>query len=340
MCGKKQTEVDAFALGDIGVTTKLVNTNSNDTLTAGDLTMQFKKIDYPKSFYQKAIVATGKGDEDKIAQGIAKLMEEDPTIKYANDAETKQMLLSGQGDIHLDVISSRLKSRFGVGIELVQPKVAYRETIRGTSDVQGKHKKQSGGHGQYGDVKIRFSPGEEEGLTFVVSVVGGTVPKNYNPAVEKGLLESMQKGVLAGYPMVNLKADLYDGSYHPVDSSEMAFKIAASLAYKEGIAKAHPVLLEPVAKVCVYAPNDMIGDIMSAFTKRRGRVLGMTPTQRKDEQMLEAEAPVAEMSDFSIQLRAITKGLGKFTMEFDHYEDVPADVAQKIIAESNLNAEE
>lgn len=340
ICGRKQTEVDTLCYGDIGMTAKLVNTNTNDTLSAVAGAKPFVKIVYPESFYQRAIITTGKGDEDKIAQGIARLIEEDPTIKYENNAETKQMLISGQGDIHLDVVVSKLKSRFGVTVELAQPRVAYRETIRGTSDVQGKHKKQSGGHGQYGDVHIRFSPGEEPGLTFVVSVVGGTVPKNFNPAVEKGLLESMQKGVLAGYPMVNLKADLYDGSYHPVDSSEMAFKIAASLAYKDGIAKARPVLLEPVAKVEVYAPSDMIGDIMSAFTKRRGRVLGMTPTERKGEQVLEAEAPIGEMSDFAIQLRAITQGRGRYTMAFERYEDVPGDVAQKIIAEAKKNEEE
>ena len=340
ICGRKQTEVDTLCYGDIGMTAKLINTNTNDTLSAVPGAKPYVKIEYPESFYQRAIVTTGKGDEDKIAQGVARLIEEDPTIKYENNAETKQMLISGQGDIHLDVVVSKLKSRFGVTVELAQPRVAYRETIRGTSDVQGKHKKQSGGHGQYGDVHIRFSPGEEPGLTFVVSVVGGTVPKNFNPAVEKGLLESMQKGVLAGYPMVNLKADLYDGSYHPVDSSEMAFKIAASLAYKDGVAKARPVLLEPVAKVEVYAPSDMIGDIMSAFTKRRGRVLGITPTERNGEQVLEAEAPIGEMSDFAIQLRAITQGRGRYTMAFERYEDVPGDVAQKIIAEAKKNEEE
>lgn len=340
LCGKKQTEVDALCLGDMGMTAKLANTNTNDTLTAGSQSKSYKKIVYPESFYQRAIVSTGKGEEDKIAQGIARLMEEDPSIKYENNAETKQMLVSGQGDIHLDVLASRLKTRFGVNVSFDQPQVAYRETIRGRSDVQGKHKKQSGGHGQYGDVHIRFSPGEEEGLTFVVSVVGGAVPKNFNPAVEKGLLESMQKGVLAGYPMVNLKADLYDGSYHPVDSSEMAFKIAASLAYKEGIAKANPVLLEPVASVKVYAPSDMIGDIMSTFTKRRGRVLGMTPTEKKGETLLEAEAPIGEMSDFAIQFRAITQGRGKYTMKFERYEEVPALNANKIIEEAKKNAEE
>ena len=340
ICGKKQTEVDALAMGDIGMTTKLANTNTNDTLTAGGLDKSFKKIVYPESFYQRSIISSGKGEEDKISQGIARLIDEDPTLKYENNPETKQMLISGQGDIQLDVVTSRLKSRFGVSVELGQPKVAYRETIRGRSDVQGKHKKQSGGHGQYGDVKIKFSPGEAEGLEFEVTVVGGTVPKNFHPAVEKGLLEAMQKGVLAGYPVVNLHANLYDGSYHDVDSSEMAFKIAANLAYKEGLAKANPVLLEPVASVKVYAPSDMIGDIMSAFTKRRGRVMGMTPTERKGEQVLEAEAPIAEMSDFAIQLRAITQGRGYYTMKFERYEDVPANVAEKIIADAKANADE
>ena len=340
LCGKKQTEVESLSMGDIGMTTKLIATSTNDTLTAGGTDKSFKKIVYPESFYQRAIVSKGKGEEDKISQGIARLIDEDPTLKYENNPETKQMLLSGQGDIHLDVVTSRLKSRFGVSVDLDQPRVAYRETIRGRSDVQGKHKKQSGGHGQYGDVKIKFSPGESDGLEFEVTVVGGTVPKNFHPAVEKGLLEAMQKGVLAGYPVVNLHANLYDGSYHDVDSSEMAFKIAASLAYKEGLAKANPVLLEPVASVKVYAPSDMIGDIMSAFTKRRGRVMGMTPTERKGEQVLEAEAPIAEMSDFAIQLRAITQGRGYYTMKFERYEDVPGNVAEKVIAEAKANAEE
>lgn len=340
ICGKKQTEVPMLSMGDLGMTAKLAATNTNDTLSASEEPHAFKKIVYPESFYQMAVSPKAKGDEDKISQGIAKLLEEDLTLKYENNPETKQLLLSGQGDIHLDVVVSRLKSRFGTSVEISAPKIAYRETIKKKVEVEGKHKKQSGGHGQYGHVKITFSPGTQPGLEFTQSVVGGSVPKNYYPAVEKGLLEAMQKGVLAGYPVVNLKADLFDGSYHPVDSSEMAFKVAASHAYKEGLPKASPVLLEPVGKLCVWAPGSMLGDIMGAINKRRGRVLGMSPTQKKGEQMIEAEVPMGEMTDFAIQLRAITQGRGRYTFYFENYEEVPAANAQKIIEEAKKNAED
>ena len=339
VCGKKQTEVKMLSMGDIGMVAKLSNTNTNDTLSQMENPLPYKKIVYPESFYQMAISPKAKGDEDKIAQGINKLLEEDRTLKYENNPETKQLLISGQGDIHLDVTVSKLKSRFGVSVVLSAPKIAYRETIKKRVEVEGKHKKQSGGHGQYGHVKMSFAPGINPGLEFTQSVVGGSVPKNYYPAVEKGLLESMQKGVLAGYPVVNLKADLSDGSYHPVDSSEMAFKIAASLAYKEALPKANPVLLEPVGKLNVYAPSEMLGDIMGAINKRRGRVLGMTPTEKHGEQVIEAEAPIAEMVDFAIQLRAITQGRGSYTFYFSDYEEVPMFNAQKIIEEAKKNAD-
>ncbi len=340
ICGKKQTEVDMLSMGDLGMTAKLAATNTNDTLSAAEDAKPYKQIVYPESFYQMAIAPKAKGDEDKISQGIARLLEEDRTLKYENNPETKQLLISGQADIHLDVVVSKLKSRFGVSVDLSAPRIAYRETIKKLVDIEGKHKKQSGGHGQYGHVKMRFSPSTEPGLEFTQSVVGGSVPKNFYPAVEKGILEAMQKGVLAGYPVVNLKADLYDGSYHPVDSSEMAFKIAASLAYKEGLPKANPVLLEPIGKLFVYAPSDMLGDILGAINKRRGRVLTMNPTQKKGEQVVEADVPMGEMTDFAIQLRAITQGRGKYTLAFEDYEEVPALNAQKIIEDAKKFAEE
>ena len=335
LCGKKQVEVDSLAAGDIGVTTKLADTNTNDTLSVNPKMYKYTAIQFPKSFMQMAIKPKTKGDEDKIAAGIARLLEEDPSIKYVNNAETKEQIIYGQGDMHLEVTMSRLKTRFGVAVELTKPKIAYREAIKGTADTEAKYKKQSGGHGQYGHIKVVFAPGEKEGLEFTQSVVGGTVPKNFYPAVEKGLLESMQAGVLAGFPVTSLKCDLYDGSYHPVDSSEMAFKVAANMAYKVGMAKAKPVILEPYGKLFVYAPSDMLGDIMGAITKRRGRVLGMEHTEKKGEQVIEAEAPFGEMNDFAAQLRAITQGRGSYTYDFERYEEVPDLIAQKIIAEAN-----
>lgn len=334
LCGKKQTEVDTLCAGDIGMTAKLANTNTNDTLAAELAMPKYTNIKFPRSYMQMAIKPKTKGDEDKIAAGITKLLEEDMTLGYENNAETKEQLLSAQGDIHFDVTVSKLKSRFGVAVELAKPKIAYRESIKGKADVEEKYKKQSGGHGQYGHVKIKFAAPDKEGLEFTQSVVGGAVPKNYYPAVEKGLLESMQEGVLAGFPMLGLKADLYDGSYHPVDSSEMAFKIAASMAYKTGLVNAKPIILEPVGKLMVYAPSDMLGDIMGAVNKRRGRVLGMEHTDKAGEQLIEAEAPFGEMSDFATQLRAITQGKGNYSFEFERYEEVPDAIAQKIIADA------
>ena len=340
MTGKKQTEVDSLCCGDIGMIPKLTATNTNDTLTLSADDIKYAPIKFPQSFMKRAIQPKAKGDEDKISSGIAKLLEEDRTLSYENNAETNQMCISGQGDIHLDVIVSKLKNRFGTSVELTKPKVAYRETIKKTVQVEGKHKKQSGGSGQYGHVKITFSRGEEEGLTFSSSVVGGTVPKNFYPAVQKGLEEAMEKGVLAGFPVVNLKADLFDGSYHPVDSNEISFKLAAKLAYKEGLPKAGPVILEPIGKLCVWVPDSMIGDIIGGVSKSRGTVLGMTPTERKGEQMVEAEVPVSEMTDYPITLRAMTQGRGRFTFEFDRYEEAPAEVAQKIIEERKAEIEE
>ena len=336
MRGKKATEVDELVCGDLGMIQKLTGTKTGDTLRlTGDT--KYKGIAFPKPYMTRAIVPAAKGDEDKISGGIAKLLDEDRTLVYENNAETKQMTISGLGDIHLDVTVARLKSRYGTSVVLTEPRIAYRESIKGTADVEGKHKKQSGGSGQYGHVKIRFSRGEDEGLTFTSSVVGGTVPKNFYPAVEKGLQEAMERGVLAGYPVVNLCADLYDGSYHPVDSNEISFKLAARLAYKEGLPKAKPILLEPVGTLLVTVPDDMVGDVIGDVTKRRGRVLGMNPTEGKaGYTTLEADVPKAEMSDYVIALRASSQGRGRFDFTVKSYEEVPAAVAQKIIAEHKV----
>jgi len=339
MRGKKSTEVDELVCGDIGMIQKLANTKTGDTLRlTGDAA--YKGITFPKPYMTRAIVPAAKGDEDKISGGIAKLLEEDRTLVYENNAETKQMTISGTGDIHLDVTVARLKARYGTSVVLTEPRIAYRETIKGTSDVEGKHKKQSGGSGQYGHVKIRFSHGEEDGLTFTQSVVGGTVPKNFYPAVEKGLQEAMAHGVLAGYPVVNLTADLYDGSYHPVDSNEISFKLAAKLAYKEGLPKAKPILLEPVGTLLVTVPDSMVGDIIGDVTKRRGQVLGMNPTEGKSGYTtLEAKVPKGEMGDYVVALRQSSQGRGRFDFAVDGYEEVPAAVAQKIIAEQKIEEE-
>ncbi len=336
VCGKKQTEVQSLCCGDIGMLAKLTNTNTNDTLTLSS-EFEYAKIEFPKSYMTRAIQPAAKGDEDKISGGITKLLEEDPTLTYENNAETKQMTISGGGDMHLDVVVSKLKNRYGTTVVLTEPKIPYRESIKGTSDVEGKHKKQSGGSGQYGHVKIRFSRGEAEGLTFTQSVVGGTVPKNFYPAVEKGLLEAMEKGVLAGYPVVNLAADLYDGSYHDVDSNEISFKLAARLAYKKGLPEAKPILLEPVGTLKSTVPEALVGDAIGDLNKRRGRMLGMNPSEKKSGYtVLEADVPLAEMMDYTIALRAMTQGRGFFDFTVDRYEEVPGAVAQKIIAEANV----
>ncbi len=334
--GKKQIEVDELVCGDIGMTAKLSDTNTNDTLGGS---INYAAIEYPKPYMKKAIVPKEKGDEDKISQGIARLLEEDRTLVYENDPETKQLTVSGLGDIHLDVTVSKLKSRYGASVELKDAKIAYRETIKKSVQVEGKHKKQSGGSGQYGHVKITFSHGYEDGLTFTQSVVGGAVPKTYFPAVEKGLLEAMQTGVLAGYPVVNLAADLFDGSYHDVDSNEISFKLAAILAFKEGLPKAAPVILEPVYSMQISVPEALVGDVMGDLNKRRGRVMGMNPIEdRNGYTLIDAEVPLAELSNYVINLRAMTQGRGSFDMELVRYEEVPGPNAQKIIDEAKNNA--
>ncbi len=339
MIGKKQIEIDELACGDIGVTSKLVNTNTNDTLTNSAENYRYKTIDFPKPYLTMAITPKAKGDEDKISGGIARLLEEDLTLAYLNNSETKQLTISGLGDIHLDIIVSKLKSRFGAGVDLTKPKIAYRETIKGKADAEGKHKKQSGGSGQYGHVKIHFAPGEDEGLSFTESVFGGAVPRNFFPAVEQGLKDCMAKGILAGFPMVHLAADLYDGSYHDVDSNEISFKLAAALAYKDGLPRANPILLEPVGELKVYVPDSYVGDVMGDLNKRRGRVMGIEACEKPDGyQCITAEVPAAEMMDYVIVLRAATQGRGSFDYNFVRYEEVPSSVAEKIIQEASQNA--
>ena len=332
MRGKKQTEVEELACGDIGMVAKLNNTNTNDTLT-WNKSFAYRKIVFPKPYYVKGMTPASKGDEGKISQSIAKMVEEDYTLKFENNPETKQLLIYGLGEVHLAVLAARLKSRFGLNIRYDTPKIAYREKITKSVDVEGKHKKQNGGSGQYGHVKMRFAPGEDEGLTFTVSVVGGTVPKNFYPAVEKGIQDAMQKGI-AGFPMTHLAADLYDGSYHAVDSDEISFKTAASLAYKKMLEQAGPVILEPVGDLRVTIPDSLVGDVMGDLNKRRGSVMGMEPAAHKGYTTIQATAPKVELLDYPIVLRAMTQGRGSFEFEVTGYDTVPANLVAKIIEES------
>ena len=339
MQGKKTVEVQEIGCGDIGAVSKLSDTKTGDTLCDGKAVEAAPGIEYAVPCYSMAIAPKTKGQEDKVAQGLARLGEEDRSFTVTNNAETKQMVIAGAGDIHLDVLCSKLKNKFGVEVELSPAKVPYREKIRKPLKAHGRHKKQSGGHGQFGDVWIEFEPqDEQEDMIFAENVFGGSVPKNFFPAVEKGLRECCQKGVLAGYPMVFLKATLYDGSYHPVDSSEMAFKTAASLAYKE-LVNASPVILEPIGLLKVTIPDANMGDIMSDISsKRRGTVMGMNA--EGGMQTVEAEVPMAEMSSYAIDLRSMTQGRGSFTLEFSRYSEAPAAVQQKIIDEAKANADE
>ena len=335
--GKTQTEVDTLCCGDIGMTAKLANTNTGDTL-AWNSDIHYARTEYPEPFMAQSISPLSKGDEDKISLGVTKLCEEDKTIRFENNPETHQLVLYGMGDMHISVIEAKLKSRFGVSVKLDLPKIAYREMITKRVQVQGKHKKQSGGHGQYGDVKIEFFPGEEEGLTFTESTVGGSVPKNFHPAVQKGLEDSMKRGVY-GYPVIKLAANLFDGSYHDVDSNEMSFKMAANLAYKECMKLANPVLLEPVGDLAVTVPESYVGDVMSNLNKRRGSVMGMDPAAKRGYTTINATIPKAEILDYTITLRAMTQGRGSFSFTETGYEQVPMNIAMKIKEENAANEE-
>ena len=333
MRGKKQIEVDSLSAGDIGAIPKLNVTATGDSLCDKGNLVLFEAIEFPEPVTSMAILPKAKGDEEKISAGIHKMMEEDKTIRLENNAETHQQVISGIGEQHIEVIISKLKAKYNVDAALEEPRVPYRETIRKAVKAEGKHKKQSGGHGQYGHVWIEFEPTDSEDLVFEEKVFGGAVPKNFFPAVEKGLRDSMAHGVLAGYPVVGLKATLYDGSYHSVDSSEMAFKMAANLAYKAGLAQASPVLLEPIGTLTVNVPNPNMGDVMGDINKRRGRVLGSDP-ESDGSVTITADVPMAEMAKFATDLRSMTQGRGSFTFSFRAYEQAPEHIAKKIIEES------
>lgn len=337
--GKKQINTDKIIAGDIGAVAKLQNTNTNDTLCDQSKPVVLTKIEFPKPSLTLAIEPKAKGDDDKISSGLQRLQDEDRTFKSEIHPETRQSLISGLGEQHLDIIVSKLKAKFGVAVDLKDPIVPYRETIKKKVRVEGKHKKQSGGHGQYGHVWIEFEPGTERELVFEEKVFGGSVPRQYFPAVEKGLRDSVSHGVLAGYPVVNLKATLVDGSYHPVDSSEMAFKVAAGLAYKKGLEEADPVLLEPISHVEVLVPDNNMGDIIGDLNKRRGRIMGMNP-QTGGMQQIVAEVPTAEMFKYATDLRSMTQGRGSFTETFERYEEAPAFVSEKVIRDAKREAEE
>ena len=333
LLGKKQEEVASAAAGDIVVAAK-ISAGTLDTLCAPERVLRFAPIQYPKPCYSLCVKAKSQGDETKISAGIARLLEEDQTLSYQQDAFTKEQILSGLGSMHLEVTAAKLKNKFGVDVQLEVPRIAYRETIRKKVKVEGKHKKQSGGHGQYGHVWIEFEPCVGDDLVFEERVFGGAVPRNFFPAVEKGLQECVRKGVLAGCPVVGLKAILVDGSYHPVDSSEMAFKMAASIAYKEGLPQADPVMLEPIGSLNVTAPDENTGDVMGELNKRRGRVLGMEPVA-PGMTLIQAEVPMREMQDFALYLRQSTRGMGEFSFTFLRYEQLPANLLSTVIASVN-----
>ena len=333
--GKKQEDAAFIGAGDIGAIPKLSAVKTGDTLCSPLRKVTLEPINYPVASYQMAIKPKTKGDEDKVSQAVKKIMEEDPSLRYFHNHETHEMTVFGLGEQHLDVIVAKIKAKYNVDAVLQAPKIAYRETIRKPVKIQGRHKKQSGGHGQFGDVWIEFSPCDSDSLEFTESIVGGAVPKGFFPAVEKGLRDAIQKGPLAGYPVVGLRANLYDGSYHPVDSSEMSFKMAAMAAYKAGMPQAQPTLLEPIGSLAVTIPDANMGDVMGEINKRRGRVMGMNPAA-DGMQTVEAEVPMAEMVDFATYIRQCTQGRGTYTFEFVRYEDAPANIAQKVIASAEV----
>ncbi|MFN8008673.1 MAG: elongation factor G [Terriglobia bacterium] len=331
--GKTPVEVPELHAGDIGVVAKLRDTVTGDTLGDKDHVLYYAQISFPEPLITFAIEPKSRGDEEKISNALHRIIEEDPTLKFGRDQQTNEMLLSGMGQLHIETIVARLKKRFGVEVALKPPKVPYRETIRGKADVQGRHKKQSGGHGQYGDCKIKMEPlARGAKFEFVNDIFGGAIPKNFIPAVEKGIVESAAKGFLAGYPVVDFRVTLYDGSYHDVDSSELAFKIAGSLAFKKAMEVSNPVLLEPIMNVEVYAPDTYAGDLMGDLNSRRGRVQGMD--SKAGMQVIKAQVPMAEMLTYAPSLTSMTQGRGDYTMEFSHYDIVPAQIAEKIITQA------
>ena len=336
--GKSAVEISKLFPGDIGVVAKLKETVTGNTLGDKDHPILYDSLNFPEPLISFAVAPKSRGDEDKISNALHKILEEDPTLRFGRDQQTNEMLLSGMGQLHIEIIVARLKKRFSVEVGLKPPKIPYRETIRGRADVQGRHKKQSGGHGQYGDCKIRMEPlARGENFEFVNKIFGGSIPRNYIPAVEKGILESASRGYLAGYPVVDFQVTLYDGSYHNVDSSELAFKIAGSLAFKKAMEQASAALLEPIMNVEVYAPEAYAGDLMGDLNSRRGRVQGMD--SRPGTQVIKAQVPMAEMLSYAPTLTSLTQGRGDYTMEFSHYEIVPAQIAEKIIDQAKAAAE-
>jgi len=329
--GKEQIEVNEIRAGDIGAIAKLQNTATQDTLCLKEQPIEVKQIQFPEALLAMSIVPKAKGDEDKIGQSVAKMLEEDKTLKFEINPETKQLLISGVGENQLDILVSKCKTRYKLDVELVPPIVPYREMIKSKVKVQGRHKKQSGGHGQFGDVHMEFEPSGDltQSYVFEEKIFGGAVPRQYFPAVEKGIQECVKAGPLAGYPVVGIKATLVDGSYHAVDSSEMAFKLATSIAFKDGFMKAKPTLLEPIAQIEVLVPDNYTGDIMGDVNKRRGRILGMGKEGKY--QKISAEVPMSELFKYATDLRSMTQGRGSFTMKFDRYEEAPMDVQQKVI---------
>ncbi len=339
--GKEQIEVDELHPGDIGAIGKLSTTTTGDTLSTKANPIVYDRIQISRPYTYQRFRTKNKGDDDKVSQALAKMMDEDLTLRVGNDKENRQTLIYGIGEQHLDVSVSKLLSKYKVDIEILKPKVPYRETIRGKVKIQGKYKKQSGGHGQYGDVHMEFEPSGnlEEPYVFEEKIFGGAVPRNYFPAVEKGIAESVLKGPLAGYPVVGVKAILVDGSYHPVDSSEMAFKMATIQAFKQGILDAKPVLLEPIVSLKVVVPDRFTGDIMGDLNKRRGRVLGMNPLSGNKQEIV-ADIPISETFGYSTDLRSMTGGIGDYSYEFSRYEQAPSEVQEKVIAESTKAKEE
>lgn len=338
MTGKEQAAVPELFAGDIGAVAKLSVTGTGDSLTVKANPVIIEPIHFPEPTLNMAIEPKSKGDEDKLSGALQRLLEEDPTIRIEKNTETRQTIMKSMGDTHVDIVLEKLSRKFGVDVISKEMRIPYRETIRGMVEAEGKHKKQTGGHGQYGHVWIKFEPTEDGEFVFEENVFGGSVPRNYFPAVEKGLVEAMEEGVLAGYPMTNLKATLYDGSYHSVDSSEMAFKMAARLAYRKGLEAAKPVLLEPIVNVEIEVPEAYMGDIIGDMNSKRGRVMGMEPAGKK--QIIKAQAPQAEMARYTIDLKSMTQGRGKFRMEFSHYEEVPGQIAEKIIEKARQEKEE
>ncbi len=338
LVGKNADSLSEVNLGDIATVSKLAVTVTGNTLTTKDSDITLEGIDFPEPTLTTAIVPKTKADEDKLANAINRLLEEDPTLRYEKNAETRQTLLTGMGEAHLNIVIDRLARKFGVEVNTAETKIPYRETIRGTAQtVEGKHKKQSGGHGQYGHVKIDIAPDPESEFTFEEKIFGGSVPKQYIPAVEKGMRESMSEGLLAGFPATHIKVTLVDGSYHDVDSSEMAFKIAANLAFKKACELAKPILLEPVMEVEILVPEQFMGDIMGDMNTKRGRIMGME--QQGKRQLIHAQAPLSELGRYAIDLKSITQGRGKFTMKFSRYEEVPANIAEKVIVQAKADKE-